>query len=100
MTPAEFFLAMRGHNEAIWKQWQHTRVMAYTTFAVAPRKGRRRVPSMRRWMPLPSDKRVQNMTSNETMDAVFKKLRQQGKLSGVKKIDKNGRTVKAANNRR
>ncbi len=78
MTPAEFFLAIRGFNDAIWKRWEHTRVIAYTTYATAPRKKNKRVPGMKSWMPLPQDKKVSSLTEVSKMDAAFNLLREKG----------------------
>ena len=55
MTPAEFFLAFRGFQKSEWKKWEHTRTIAYTVYASAPKKKNRRTPTMYQWMPLPID---------------------------------------------
>ena len=54
MTPAEVILMTRGYLMKRSKEWEQTRSIAYTVESTKPRKGR--LPNMRDWMPLPTDK--------------------------------------------
>lgn len=76
MTPCEFFLAVRGHNSKEWKKWGHTRTIAYTTYAMAPRKRNQRAQSMFRWMPLPTDNILNKVESQDKMKEIYKKLQE------------------------
>lgn len=75
MSPAEFFLALRGFNTAEWKKWRHTRTVGYTVYASRPRKKNRSILSIYRWLPLPIDKTVQQETGQDKMRAVFNVLK-------------------------
>lgn len=73
MTPASTVMAIRAYNDAEWMKWQHTRIIAYTTYACKPRKKRSRILSMFRWFPLPNDKKVQTLTDEDKMKLVWTK---------------------------
>lgn len=79
MTPAEFFLTLRGFNDKAWKVWRHTRLIAYTTYATTPRKKGKFPVSMLRWLPLPIDKKNQDLTPVDKMNAVFAFLAEKAK---------------------
>lgn len=53
MSRAEFILAFRGYKRKHYKDWEQTRMIAYTTYAVAPKKGKNK--PITKWLPLPSD---------------------------------------------
>lgn len=75
MTPAEFFLKLRGFNRTNWKEWEHTRVIAYTTASTVPSK--HRLPRMARWMPLPTDEK--SVINNDELKDFFAKLKERQK---------------------
>jgi len=75
MTPAEFALMIRGYNNLNWKKWSQTRLIAYTTFAMTPRKKGKSIPSIFRWMPLPTDKQNNVNIEQSKMKAVFEALK-------------------------
>ena len=77
MSPAEFFLTLRGWQKKGWKEWEHTRLIAYTTFAMAPRKKRTRTPKMFSWLPLPTDQK--KAPDEKHMANVMKLFREQRK---------------------
>ena len=79
MTPAEFYLAVKGHNQKEWKKWRHTRLIAYTTYSMAPRKKNKFPLAMTRWLPLPIDKQQLKFTPADKMRAVFKALEEKQK---------------------
>jgi len=81
MTPAELILAVRGFNNAEWKKWRHTRLVAYTTYSVAPRKKGKFPRSITHWLPLPIDKENQQLTPVDKMAAVFKALEEKQKMN-------------------
>lgn len=54
MTPKEVILMSRGYLMKRSKEWEQTRVIAYTVESTKRRKGG--LPTMRQWMPLPTDK--------------------------------------------
>lgn len=83
MTPAEFYLAYRGFQKNEWKQWEHTRFLAYNTALTVPRKKGRRLPSLKKWMPLPTDKIVEKEESISKMEMVFKALAEKNKNKNV-----------------
>jgi hypothetical protein len=76
MTPAEFYLAVRGFNEAEWKKWRHTRLIGYTTYSTAPRKKGKLPQSITRWLPLPNDKNAASLTPVDKMAAVFNAIKE------------------------
>lgn len=73
MSPLEFYLAAKGYNHKILSQWEHTRHISYTVAKTVPSK--RKLPSMQRWMPLPTDK-VGSGISNERALSIFEKLKE------------------------
>lgn len=80
MTPAEFFLKCRGHNRLYWQEWERTRFIAYNVVSTIPRKRGKRLPSMSRWFPLPTDKTVSHDTDVEKMKTVWDRIKD--KLDG------------------
>lgn len=72
MSPLEFFLAGKGYNNKMIKQWEHTRQISYVTASTIPSK--KRLPPIHRWMPLPTDKPTNSGVSAERAIEIFKKL--------------------------
>lgn len=73
MSPLEFHYASIGYMNKQWKQWERTRLTAYTIAGTVPTK--EKLPPMQRWMPLPTDDA--SVTDNR-IKAMFKKLRENG----------------------
>lgn len=74
MTRAEFVLAFRGYRRKNWRQWEHTRHTSYMVYASIPRKKGDKLPSMKKFMPLPTDVKepmdsVDGMSIEEMMAA-------------------------------
>lgn len=55
MTRAEFILKAKGWHTQQLKKWEHTRQISYTIAANAFGR-KKRMPSIRAWWPLPTDK--------------------------------------------
>lgn len=53
MSRAQYILAFRGYVRKHYKDWERTRLVAYTSYAVAPKKGNNK--KITDWLPLPSD---------------------------------------------
>lgn len=54
LSPLEFHLKSKGYWESYWENWEHTRFIAYNVRATIPTK--EKLPDIRKWLPLPSDK--------------------------------------------
>lgn len=53
----EFFLKLHGFTKAEYKQWEHTRMIAYVT-ASSNNRSKKQLPHITRWLPLPTDKKT------------------------------------------
>lgn len=75
MTPAETYLKMKGFNNNRWVEWQHTRLISYNIYASIPRKKNQSIMSIEKFFPLPTDKKVKFMASQEEMQSKWEILR-------------------------
>ena len=73
-TPAEFYLAMKGKQTRDSKEWERTRFIAYNIAASVPRKKGSKLPSIKKWLPLPTDNTVDSLTEESHMKKVFEAL--------------------------
>ena len=73
MSWKEFFLTAKGFYKKYWNEWEQTRLIAYTTATTVQSK--KRLPSMRKWMPLPSDKQYTVSYDQAKMNDVFEALK-------------------------
>lgn len=70
MTRAEFILAYRGFRKSKVKEWEHSRFVAYWTYATAQKKGPNK--SIHHWFPLPTDPPVTDsiMSKEEYLESL------------------------------
>jgi len=73
MSWKEFYLMVKGYNKRYWLGWEHTRLLSYTMASTVQRK--KRLPSMKKWMPLPTDDKVSKSFDESKMDAIFEALK-------------------------
>jgi len=73
MSWREFFLTVKGYDNKKWKEWEHTRLISYTI--ASTKRTKKRLPSMRKWMPLPTDKSTDRTFDEDKMNAVFEALK-------------------------
>jgi len=64
---------VKGYNKRYWVSWEHTRLLSYTMASTVQRK--KRLPSMKKWMPLPTDDKVSKTFDESKMDAIFEALK-------------------------
>lgn len=55
MTRAEFILKLKGYQKKEFRKWEHTRQVCYTIASNAMGR-KKRLPSVKTWWPLPTDK--------------------------------------------
>jgi hypothetical protein len=73
LTWVEYHLKSKGFTNARYKQWEHTRLIAYT-IASANRDPKKSFPSIEQFMPLPTDSSYESRESR--VDRLKKKLRE------------------------
>ena len=75
MTRAEFYLKAKGYNRKQVKEWEHTRLLAYTVASTVPSK--KKLPKMTKWMPLSTDSETE--IGKDRIQKMLEKVRNGGK---------------------
>lgn len=72
MSPLEFYYASNGHMKKYYKELEQTRLIAYTVASTI--KTKRKLPSITKWMPLPSDRSMSNISDARALE-IFKQFK-------------------------
>lgn len=70
LTAAEYILAVRGYDRKLIREWEHTRLIAYTSA-----KPKQDISS---WMPLPTDNGAGVIEESKLMEAWAKATQKHG----------------------
>lgn len=69
----EFFLKLHGFTKSEYKEWERVRLVAYVVASASPNRGKKQMPSITRWLPLPTDKK--HDLDTDKMKIVWDKIR-------------------------
>lgn len=72
MSPLEFNYACNGYMNKYYKGLEQTRLIAYTVASTV--KTKRKLPPINKWMPLPSDRNISNISNSRALE-IFKQIR-------------------------